>query len=528
MSNSEEFDNILKSNKTKFINEEQRSTLPTITTTDSTKKQRRKPPSPIKIINDDKDRDSHQQNNMSLERVGIPTSPAFNTAWYSPPAIVESNDDQTLTSTTSVPSPLPSPRIPSPLPSPRISSLAFARESRDKDRPNTPNSTISTITPKLSNINVNSDDSRSQNVQQSPSIRLIEDSGLPPLPPLPPSPESPESPQSPQSRSTSSDIGFKCFNQDESFLPKQKHAEWLGSHGPSNKEALMTYMSQFDFSGLRLDDALRKLTSKLFLRAESQQIDRILESFSNKFFNDNPTSLYRSPDVVHAISYSILLLNTDLHIADIVTHMSRNQFLKNTLNVVHNQYNSKADSADDSSSIASSKTDNTNKAQKQQQHQQQPQYIPQGPPLSYYSRRNKLARNGSLSSMRSNLSPSYSASASPSTSSLVDDRVKKSASSITINQNYEHHQLDSDLEPLLREIYNSIRSQKILLPLDSSTAGNLSASNSRQRLPRNLSSASMSASSLKRGSIRGLSSLLGNDGRVSPTPSLGSVMEVSC
>lgn len=42
-------------------------------------------------------------------------------------------------------------------------------------------------------------------------------------------------------------------------------------------------------------------------------------------------------DVVHAITYSILLLNTDLHVAEISTRMSRTQFVKNTLSVVLRQ-----------------------------------------------------------------------------------------------------------------------------------------------------------------------------------------------
>lgn len=37
------------------------------------------------------------------------------------------------------------------------------------------------------------------------------------------------------------------------------------------------------------------------------------------------------PDVVHTISYSILMLNTDLHIADMDSRMTRNEFVRNTL-----------------------------------------------------------------------------------------------------------------------------------------------------------------------------------------------------
>ena len=45
--------------------------------------------------------------------------------------------------------------------------------------------------------------------------------------------------------------------------------------------------------------------------------------------------LTRALDVVHTICYSILLLNTDLHLADIEQKMTRPQFVRNTLPTIH-------------------------------------------------------------------------------------------------------------------------------------------------------------------------------------------------
>lgn len=42
--------------------------------------------------------------------------------------------------------------------------------------------------------------------------------------------------------------------------------------------------------------------------------------------------------VVHGITYSILLLNTDLHVADLATHMSRSQFVRNTMTAIQAQF----------------------------------------------------------------------------------------------------------------------------------------------------------------------------------------------
>jgi PH/SEC7 domain-containing protein len=82
---------------------------------------------------------------------------------------------------------------------------------------------------------------------------------------------------------------------------------------------------------------LRRLCAKLYLKAETQQVDRILVQFSRRYFENNPTTLFGSASVVHAVSYSLLLLNTDLHVAELVQRMSRQQFVRNTLGTIHMQ-----------------------------------------------------------------------------------------------------------------------------------------------------------------------------------------------
>lgn len=42
-------------------------------------------------------------------------------------------------------------------------------------------------------------------------------------------------------------------------------------------------------------------------------------------------------DLVHAVAYSLLLLNTDLHVADLTSRMSRSQFVRNTLAAIQMQ-----------------------------------------------------------------------------------------------------------------------------------------------------------------------------------------------
>lgn len=45
----------------------------------------------------------------------------------------------------------------------------------------------------------------------------------------------------------------------------------------------------------------------------------------------------RLVDILHAVSYSLLLLNTDLHVAELATHMSKSQFVRNTMAAIRAQ-----------------------------------------------------------------------------------------------------------------------------------------------------------------------------------------------
>ncbi|GAA5854331.1 hypothetical protein JCM8547_001783 [Rhodosporidiobolus lusitaniae] len=132
-------------------------------------------------------------------------------------------------------------------------------------------------------------------------------------------------------------LAGKVWEGDEGFLERRKVAEWLGSAGRLNVAALKHYIDNFEFAGLRLDVAFRRLCTKLYLKAETQQVDRILEQFSRKYFEDNPRTVYGSADVVHAVSYSLLLLNTDLHVVDTTSRMTRQQFIRNTVEAIKAQ-----------------------------------------------------------------------------------------------------------------------------------------------------------------------------------------------
>ena len=89
------------------------------------------------------------------------------------------------------------------------------------------------------------------------------------------------------------------------------------------------YLSFFDFAGLEPSDALRQFLVYFSLTGESQERERVMQHFSERYYQCNPHAfpssgwLYEQDvsvivpeyllDAVHGLSVATLLLNTDLH-----------------------------------------------------------------------------------------------------------------------------------------------------------------------------------------------------------------------
>ncbi|KAJ2962849.1 hypothetical protein NQZ79_g2077 [Umbelopsis isabellina] len=126
----------------------------------------------------------------------------------------------------------------------------------------------------------------------------------------------------------------KLWSEDANFVEKDAMTEWMGQPKLLNSLTLNYYMAMFDFSRMRLDTAF----SKLYMKAESQQIDRILEVFAKRYWQCNKKSIFGSADVVYAVTYSLLLLNTDLHVVQGGhSRMTRSAFVRNTMSAAYAQ-----------------------------------------------------------------------------------------------------------------------------------------------------------------------------------------------
>ena len=75
---------------------------------------------------------------------------------------------------------------------------------------------------------------------------------------------------------------------------------------------------------------MRQFLGKIRLPKEAQQIERILEAFSERYFEENKDK-FPSEVESFTLAYSLLLLNVDLHSQAIAKHrkMTKHQFVRN-------------------------------------------------------------------------------------------------------------------------------------------------------------------------------------------------------
>ncbi|KAL8829270.1 MAG: hypothetical protein Q9191_002101 [Dirinaria sp. TL-2023a] len=94
------------------------------------------------------------------------------------------------------------------------------------------------------------------------------------------------------------------------------------------RNALRSYMRGFKFFGDPMDMAIRKLLMEVELPKETQQIDRVLQSFANRYHECNP-GVFASTDEAYFIAFSILILHTDAFNKNNKHKMQKPDYCKN-------------------------------------------------------------------------------------------------------------------------------------------------------------------------------------------------------
>ena len=109
-------------------------------------------------------------------------------------------------------------------------------------------------------------------------------------------------------------------------LIRERVGDYLCSGKDFNKKALTYFINSFDFANQNLLEAMRVLFYELPLSGEAQVIDRVVQTFGEKFHKQNPHEL-KNPDFCYYLAFSILQLNTDLHRSEVENKMTLKQFI---------------------------------------------------------------------------------------------------------------------------------------------------------------------------------------------------------
>ena len=118
------------------------------------------------------------------------------------------------------------------------------------------------------------------------------------------------------------------FLRYTSSLKKKNIGEFLGEKTELSMKTLKYFGESFDFKNIHIIQGMRIFLSTFQLPSEGQQIDRVLESFSSKYFEDNKNSFFPNADCVFYLSYAIMILQTELHNPNVKDKMTPEKFIK--------------------------------------------------------------------------------------------------------------------------------------------------------------------------------------------------------
>ncbi|RDW69278.1 hypothetical protein BP6252_08298 [Coleophoma cylindrospora] len=125
------------------------------------------------------------------------------------------------------------------------------------------------------------------------------------------------------------------FLLTESKLDKAQIGEFLGEGDERNIAIMHAFVDSMDFTKRRFVDALRQFLQSFRLPGEAQKIDRFMLKFANRYVTGNPNA-FANADTAYVLSYSVIMLNTDLHSSKVLKPMTREEFIKNNRGINDN------------------------------------------------------------------------------------------------------------------------------------------------------------------------------------------------
>ncbi|XP_010552770.1 PREDICTED: ARF guanine-nucleotide exchange factor GNL1 [Tarenaya hassleriana] len=108
-------------------------------------------------------------------------------------------------------------------------------------------------------------------------------------------------------------------------LDKNLIGDFLGNHDPFCVQVLHEFAKTFDFRHMNLDTALRLFLGTFRLPGESQKIQRVLEAFSERYYEQGNDER----GIVFGFVFDAVVLNTDQHNVQVKKKMTESDFIRN-------------------------------------------------------------------------------------------------------------------------------------------------------------------------------------------------------
>lgn len=129
-------------------------------------------------------------------------------------------------------------------------------------------------------------------------------------------------------------IAGKLFREEFVSIRPEEYTQFLAA-----QEADLALIREMYMDHFRWDPSLLKLTrmlcAKLYLKGESQEIDRILSAFTRLYIKQHPVNVFctRNFEKIYIVLYLLILLNTALHNNEVDRRLriSQSEYIRNTL-----------------------------------------------------------------------------------------------------------------------------------------------------------------------------------------------------
>ena len=98
-----------------------------------------------------------------------------------------------------------------------------------------------------------------------------------------------------------------------------------------NEPILAAYFNELNLKVPFIQAMRDSLSGPMYLPGEAQQIDRVVQTFSNCYLAQNPDNTkFSDPDAPYVLAFALIMLNSDLHNQNVKRRMTLEDFIRNT------------------------------------------------------------------------------------------------------------------------------------------------------------------------------------------------------